>query len=234
MVDLGRDRGRDGGDVYHGTWQTRLEDDSRGGTVVIAHSLENFIGDVETIVGAESDQWAIVQRIEPLVRGLVTNDDLGWLKSKYHQPPESKAGVAAGYGQYCLYRRGMELSIIAFCWAPLRGTPIHDHLSWGVLGFVAGREKETRYRRVDDGADCGRARLEEISVSYRGKGSTSHIVTPERDIHKVENPDDMPSLSIHVYGCDMGRQHRRRYDPVTGDIEWYVTPHDSDEIVIDG
>jgi hypothetical protein len=48
----------------------------------------------------------------------------------------------------------------------------------------------------------------------------------------VENPGDIPSVSIHVYGCDMGRQRRRRYDLDTGRIEWYVTPHDSDEIAI--
>jgi len=30
----------------------------------------------------------------------------------------------------------------------------------------------------------------------------------------------------------MGTQRRRRYDAETGAIEWYTTPHDSDEIVV--
>jgi predicted metal-dependent enzyme (double-stranded beta helix superfamily) len=157
---------------------------------------------------------------------------LSWLKAEYRRPPAAKTGVAAGYGQYCLYRRGTELSVIAFCWGARQGTPIHDHLSWGVLGFIDGAEKETRYKRVDDGTNAEYASLKEIGVHYTGKGRTSHLMTPSRDVHKVENPGDTPSVSIHVYGCDMGRQRRRRYDPQTGKIEWYVTPHDSDEIVV--
>jgi len=197
-----------------------------------ACAIDEFIRDLEAIVGRERDQWKIVASVEPLVQRLVTSHDLTWLKAAYREPPKNKIGVAAGYGQYCLYRRGSELSVIAFCWGPGKGTPIHDHLSWGVLGFVDGSEKETRYRRVDDGSNAERARLEEIGVHYTEKGRTSHIVTPGRDVHKVENPGDTPSVSLHVYGCDMGRQRRRRYDPVSGKIEWYMTPHDSDEIVL--
>ena len=48
----------------------------------------------------------------------------------------------------------------------------------------------------------------------------------------MENPGDIPSVSIHIYGCDMGTQRRRRYDAATGAIEWYSTAHDSDEVVV--
>lgn len=196
------------------------------------YPLDEFIRDLEAVVAAEPDQWKIVAQVEPLVQRLVTSDDLGWLKPEYRKPPEGKTGVAAGYGQYCLYRRGTELSVIAFCWGAGKGTPIHDHLSWGVLGFIDGAEMETRYKRVDDGSSESHAKLEQVGVHYTEKGRTSHVVTPSRDVHKVENPGDTPSISIHVYGCDMGRQRRRRYDAQTGQIEWYVTPHDSDEVVM--
>jgi len=194
--------------------------------------LGDFIHDLEATVSAEHNQLRIVERVEPLVERLVSSTDSSWLKDAYRQPPKGKSGVASGYGQYCLYRRGTALSVIAFCWAPGQGTPIHDHLSWGVLGFIDGCEKETRYRRVDDGTDPDFARLEEIGVRHTKKGQTSHIVTPGRDIHKVENPGVTPSVSIHVYGCDMGRQRRRRYDLETGRITWYLTPHDADEMVV--
>ncbi|MEJ2345963.1 MAG: cysteine dioxygenase family protein [Gammaproteobacteria bacterium] len=197
-----------------------------------SYVLNEFIRDLEAIATTERGQKEIVARLEPLVERLVSGGDLSWLKDEYWQPPTDKSGVAAGYGQYCLYRRGTALSVIAFCWGPGQGTPVHDHLSWGVLGFIDGREKETRYRRIDDGTDKEFARLEEIGVHYTEKGGTSHLITPTRDIHKVENPGDTPSVSIHVYGCDMGRQRRRRYDLDSGKIEWYVTPHDSDEVVI--
>lgn len=197
-----------------------------------SYVLNDFIQDLEAITTAERDQRTIVARLEPLVERLIASRDLSWLKDEYRQPPAGKSGITAGYGQYCLYRRGTVLSVIAFCWGPGQGTPIHDHLSWGVLGFIDGREKETRYRRVDDGTNKESARLEEIGVHYTEKGGTSHLITPTRDIHKVENPGDTPSVSIHVYGCDMGRQRRRRYDLDSGKIEWYATPHDSDEVII--
>lgn len=193
--------------------------------------LNNFIADLEKIVAAETDQRRIVEEVEPLLQKLIRGDLL-WLKPDYRTPPADKAGVASGYGQYCLYRRGNELSVIVFCWGPGKGTPIHDHLSWGVLGFIDGCELETRYRRIDDGTNPDHAELEEIGVFSTEQGNTSHILTPARDIHKVENPGTQPSVSIHVYGCDMGSQRRRRYDRNTGKIEWYVTRHDSDEVVL--
>lgn len=196
------------------------------------YALGDFIQGVEATVSAERDPWKIVESIEPLVERLVTSTDSSWLKEQYRRPPVGKSGVASGYGQYCLYRRGTELSIVAFCWAPGQGTPIHDHLCWGVLGFIEGCEKETRYRRTDDGTNPDFARLEKIGVHHAETGQTSHIVAPGRDIHKVENPGATPSVSLHVYGCDMGRQRRRRYDAESGRITWYVTPHDSDEIVV--
>jgi len=196
------------------------------------YALGGFIRDLEDIVTAEHDQARIVAGVEPLVQRLVGSDDLSWLKPEYRQLPQGKTGVASGYGQYCLYRRGTALSVIVFCWGPRQGTPIHDHLSWGVLGFIDGMEKETRYKRVDDGTNAEYAQLEEVGVHYTEKGRTSHLVTPSRDVHKVENPGDTPSVSIHVYGCDMGRQQRRRYDLQSGKIQWYTTPHDSDEIVM--
>jgi predicted metal-dependent enzyme (double-stranded beta helix superfamily) len=195
-------------------------------------TLDRFIDGLENIVGRERDQWKIVAAVEPLMRELIVSPDRGWLKDKYRRPPEGKSGVAAGYGQYCLYRRGSALSVIAFCWGAGKGTPIHDHLSWGVLGFIDGLEQETRYKRVDDGSDPKRARLQEVGVYYTKTGETSHLVSPERDVHRVHNPGDIPSVSVHVYGCDMGTQRRRRFDASSGAIEWYTTPHDSDEVVV--
>lgn len=194
------------------------------------NDLNRFINALEAIVAKEKDQRKIVAAVEPLVKELI-NGDLQWLKAEHWQLPAGKTGVAAGYGQYCLYRRGNELSVIVFCWAPGQGTPIHDHLSWGVLGFIDGCEKETRYRRVDDGTG-DLAQLEEIGAVYTEQGQTSHIISPSRDIHRVENPGGKPSISLHVYGCDMGTQKRRRYDLQTGAVEWYSTPHDADEVIV--
>jgi len=195
-------------------------------------ALNTFIDGLEAVVDRERDQWKVVAEVETLMKQLIASPDRGWLKDKYRRPPEGKTGVASGYGQYCLYRRGTALSVIAFCWGPDKGTPIHDHLAWGVLGFIDGLEKETRYKRIDDGSNETHAQLKEVGVYYTKTGETSHLTTPQRDVRGVHNPGDTPSVSVHVYGCDMGTQRRRRYDLETGEITWYSTAHDSDEIVV--
>ncbi|GAC1585733.1 MAG: cysteine dioxygenase [Candidatus Velthaea sp.] len=190
------------------------------------HAFNTFVGELESIVAAERAQERIVARVEVLVNQLISTD-LSWLKEEHRRVPEGKSGIASGYGQYCLYRRANALSVVVFCWGAGQGTPVHDHLTWGVLGFIDGCEKETRYRRVDDGIDRTHAQLTETDVVLTTAGQTSHIMTPTRDVHKVENPGSRSSVSLHVYGCDMGSQRRRKYDLDSGIIEWYVTPHDS-------
>ena len=44
------------------------------------------------------------------------------------------------------------------------------------------------------------------------------------DIHRVRNADDtQASISIHVYGADIGAIERRVYDPETGDPSPFVS-----------
>ncbi len=135
-------------------------------------TLDRFIDSLEGIVARETDQWKVVAAVEPLMKQLIAAPQRGWLKDRYRRPPEGKTGPASGYGQYCLYRRGTQLSVIAFCWGPGKGTPIHDHLAWGVLGFFDGLEKETRYKRIDDGTDPARATLSEVGVHFTRTGET--------------------------------------------------------------
>jgi len=72
------------------------------------------------------------------------------------------------------------------------------------------------------------AQLVETGIVLPEEGHTSHIITPARDIHRVENPTAQPSLSLHVYGADIGVQRRRNtiWRPAPSR---YVTPHDSVE-----
>ena len=45
-------------------------------------------------------------------------------------------------------------------------------------------------------------------------------------IHRIENVSDKPSLSVHVYGLDIGNTQRNTYDPVTGEIGNFVSGYD--------
>jgi hypothetical protein len=46
------------------------------------------------------------------------------------------------------------------------------------------------------------------------------------DIHLVRNAhDDRVSISIHAYGCDIGRRKRHVFDPVTGASREFISSY---------
>jgi predicted metal-dependent enzyme (double-stranded beta helix superfamily) len=131
----------------------------------------------------------------------------GWLA------PEHRVGREDHYTQHLLHvspcRR---LSIVALVWLPGQRTPIHDHVSWCVVGVYEGRERETRYRAVErDGERC----LEEVGSVDARPGHVEVIVPSVEDIHCVTAVGEGPTISIHVYGADierLGSSIYRRFD----------------------
>jgi predicted metal-dependent enzyme (double-stranded beta helix superfamily) len=143
---------------------------------------------------------------------LLAQDD--WLAPEHRVPDPNR------YRQHLLHvspcRR---LSIVALVWLPGQRTPIHNHVSWCVVGVYEGRERETRYRAVEVG---GRRWLEPTGSIDAHPGHVEVIVPSVEDIHAVTAVGDGPTISIHVYGADierLGSSIYRRFDdwPVRGD-----------------
>lgn len=112
-------------------------------------------------------------------------------------------------------------SIIAGVWQPGQTTPIHDHLTWALVGVYKGKEKESIFRRIDDYKNEKLAKLEMVSEKVNGPG---HItVLGEKGIHRVDNPFGEPTWTIHVYGRDIGNVERHSYDPVSGEISTFTS-----------
>ena len=69
--------------------------------------------------------------------------------------------MGSGIGQYALYRaEDGSLTLFSLVVPAGAETPVHDHLAWGLIGVYRGRQFETVYRRMDDGADEARADLD--------------------------------------------------------------------------
>ena len=105
------------------------------------------------------------------------------------------------------------LSIVALVWLPGQTTPIHDHVSWCIVGVYEGRERETRYRAVETG---GARYLEAVGTIDALPGHVE-VIEPDspEDIHAVTAVGDTPTISIHVYGADIearGSSIYRRFD----------------------
>jgi predicted metal-dependent enzyme (double-stranded beta helix superfamily) len=166
-----------------------------------SHAFSSFAADAERLV---HDPHAIGVRLG----ALLAHD--GWLA------PEHRVANAEHYTQHLLHvspcRR---LSVVALVWLPGQSTPIHDHVSWCVVGVYEGRERETRYRALEaDGARC----LEQVGDVDAPPGHVEVIVPSVEDIHRVTAVGEGPTISIHVYGADierLGSSIYRRFDDWT-------------------
>jgi predicted metal-dependent enzyme (double-stranded beta helix superfamily) len=100
-------------------------------------------------------------------------------------------------------------SVTALVWRPGQTTPIHDHVTWCVVGVLAGVEYEELFALAADGShllDVGRGESRPGDVSG---------FAPPGDIHRVRNIGDSVAVSLHVYGADirrLGTSVRRIYD----------------------
>ena len=118
-----------------------------------------------------------------------------------------------GYRQYLLYCDPLErFSVVSFVWGPGQKTPVHDHTVWGLVGMMRGAETCEEYNGVTVGKPfkaSGKHRIE--------PGQVDRVSPTVGDIHVVANAyTDRASISIHVYGANIGAVRRHVFDPATG------------------
>lgn len=172
-----------------------------------ADSVAAFARDVENIIAAEQDRQQAVAHIRPLLAQLLAQTYL--LDEHYRAADED------GRARYHYYRSADgRLTIGGPVFEPGHPTVVHNHNTWGLIGIVSGRQRTTRYARTDDGSIAGRATLVPTSDEVLGPGSIYALLPPD-DIHRIEALD-APSLSIHVLGVDLTKQHRQFFDLETG------------------
>ena len=137
-------------------------------------------------------------------------------------PPEVFVSRKDRFANNLIYRpKDRFFSIMGGNWLPGQSTPIHDHLTWAVVGVYEGEERESIYRRTDDDSNPQKAKLELVSERTNNKG---HVTLLGRaGIHRIDNVSKRPSLSIHMYGLDVGSVERHSYDPVSGEISSFVS-----------
>ena len=147
---------------------------------------------------SESD---ILREGKALLAELVAVDD--WLPDEYAQPDPER------YCQYLLHADSLaRFSVVSFVWGPGQRTPVHNHTVWGLIGVLRGAEVSQPYERTADGA------FREAGPAHRLERGDIEAVSPSiGDIHRVENAfDDRVSISIHVYGANIGAVTRSTFD----------------------
>ncbi|MGY8707481.1 cysteine dioxygenase [Bradyrhizobium sp. 18BD] len=166
--------------------------------------LRTFVAGVARIVEAKLDEASTLAKITPKLQELVAADD--WLPDAY------AAADGRAYRQYLLYADPLDrFSIVSFVWGPGQGTPIHNHRVWGLVGVLRGEELSVSYARQADGS------LRPGAAERLPKGTVAAVSPDIGDIHAISNGlPDQPSISIHVYGGNIGRIRRSVFDATTG------------------
>lgn len=158
-------------------------------------------------------QDAILRQASEHMAGLIKYDD--WLPEAMARPHPDR------YQQHLLFGDPLDrFSLVSFVWGPGQSTPIHDHTVWGVIGMLRGAEQEIRYERAADG------RLRPLDGPNRvlQPGDVACVSPQIGDIHAVSNAvEGEVSISIHLYGGNIGRIQRKVYDPDTGQGKTFIS-----------
>ena len=162
--------------------------------------LRHFVRRLAELIDSVRHQHEILASGSALLARLVAID--GWLPDDYAEPSATR------YQQYLLHCDSRErFSVVSFVWAPGQATPIHDHRVWGLVGVLRGAERVQRYRRLDDGSLVPSG--EEVLLEV---GKVDAVGPDIGDLHRVANGrSDGPSVSIHVYGGNIGAVERATY-----------------------
>ncbi|MGE0384980.1 MAG: cysteine dioxygenase [Gammaproteobacteria bacterium] len=164
--------------------------------------LRDFIREVSLLVESRPAEPELLGGVSALLAGLVKTDD--WLVD------ECACSDPGTYQQYLLHADAQDrFSVVSFVWGPGQMTPVHNHTVWGVIGVLRGAERAQRYCRQATGRW-----LPEGPEVLMQPGDVDAVSPAIGDVHSVRNAfDDRVSISIHVYGANIGTVRRAAFTP---------------------
>jgi 3-mercaptopropionate dioxygenase len=156
-------------------------------------SLETFIDDIERLLDRERRTSKIAEQV------------CAWLPRLLAEPafltPECCEPDPDHYRSHVLaVTPSGRASVVALIWLPGQVTPIHDHISWCVVGVLQGLEREERFSLRTDGRERW---LAPVGEEHMTPGQTCSLVPPSENIHRVRNAGQTLAISIHVYGANI-------------------------------
>lgn len=176
--------------------------------------IEAFTGVIDKSAG---DEQSILSAGRPLLAELVANDD--WLPEEFAQPHPQY------YQQYLLHADPQDrYSVVSFVWGPGQKTPIHNHTVWALIGMMRGSERGEGFAVPE----AGKA-MQLLGTEVLSPGDVDMVSPRLGDIHRVSNVfDDRVSISIHVYGGNIGRISRHVFDANTGERKTFISGYSNE------
>ncbi|OLC54880.1 MAG: hypothetical protein AUH85_10675 [Chloroflexi bacterium 13_1_40CM_4_68_4] len=91
-------------------------------------------------------------------------------------------------------------------------TPVHDHKTWGVALVLRGTDRHVHWRRLDTGAEPGRAQVVIDDDRVLHEGEFVHWDVPPHDIHSQQGLGG-PAYELVCFGRDPMVVLRNYFDP---------------------
>jgi predicted metal-dependent enzyme (double-stranded beta helix superfamily) len=186
------------------------------GFIVDVPEIRALIDEARRVTETIATNAVRVDALRPAFARLLAAD--GWLPEAFARP-DLGSGMGGGIGQYALYRaEDGSLCLFSLVVPQDVSTPVHDHLAWGLVGVYRGRQLDTTYDRLDDGADPERATLRMATQQTVAPGEFYTLLPPDGDIHYVKTVSPEASVSIHLLANDTACVWRHKFDPEAGTV----------------
>jgi len=181
--------------------------------------LRDFVIEATRLADAGQADESDLSALRDALARLIAKDD--WLPDHFARPHPQY------YQQYLLHCDPQErFSLVSFVWGPGQRTPVHDHTVWGLVGMLRGSEINQRFRLDESGAA-----IADGEPGTLRPGDVEILSPREGDVHQVSNAySDRVSISIHLYGGNIGAISRHVFDPASGTRKPFVSGY-SDTIV---
>ena len=182
-------------------------------------ALNRFVVNMTRLIDTRPDEPTVLKEGKALLHELIKNDE--WLPKFCAQTHPQY------YQQYLLHADPLErFSVVSFVWGPGQKTPIHNHTVWGLVGILRGAEKCQLYKPDPS----GKMMPDGDELTLR-PGDVEAVSPTIGDVHVVRNAfDNQPSISIHVYGGNIGKIKRSVFDESTGQEKVFVSGYANDRI----
>jgi predicted metal-dependent enzyme (double-stranded beta helix superfamily) len=180
--------------------------------------FNRFVRDFTQLVDDfPGDEAEILRQGRELLANLVGRDD--WLPDRYAQPHPQY------YQQYLLHADPADrFSVVSFVWGPGQKTPIHNHTVWALIGILRGGERAESFEVVSPGLP-----MRSLGDEVLGPGAVESICPRTGDIHRVSNMyEDRVSISVHVYGGNIGRISRHVFEPETSTPKTFISGYSNE------
>ena len=181
--------------------------------------LRDFVCATTALVGATADEKQLLVQGRHHLAQLLVNG--AWLPIAFATARPDR------YAQYLLHCDPLErFCVVSFVWGPGHRTPVHDHTVWGLVGVLRGAEACDAYSWRDGKAQpTGRGHLMK-------PGDIEAVSPTVGDWHRVSNalgpdaPDGGVTVSIHVYGANIGAVRRHRLGD-EGQVQEFISGYDN-------